>query len=66
MTETEIKRHERLSARWAQYEGFGESHTCGEWSRLLPLNRWTLRRYLEKGLTVEEIVRLRGLAYPTK
>lgn len=53
----------RIEARWRKYPGFGEEHTNAEWARLLGLNRTTTMRYFQRGITVEEIVKLRGIKY---
>ena len=55
---------ERLEARWRKHQGFGEEHTGAEWAKLLGLPRNTLWRYLQRGLTVEQTARLRGVKYP--
>ena len=57
------KETERLEARWRKYPGFGEEHTNAEWAKLFGLPRNTFRRYLTKGLTVEQIAQLRGIKY---
>lgn len=57
---------DRLEARWRKYPGFGEEHTNAEWAKLLELPRNTLWRYLQNGLTIEEIAELRGIKYPAK
>ena len=68
MTEKERKEHrERMLARYRKHDGFGENLTRAEWAhKLCPLGlpRNSLWRYLEKGLTIEEIVEIRGLKYP--
>lgn len=56
----------RLENRHKLYEGFGELHPGGRWSDLLGIPRNTMWRYLKKGLTVEEIAKLRGVKYPTE
>ena len=45
------------------YEGFGESHHLREWARRLGVPHGSLRRYLLKGLTIEEISDVRGIKY---
>jgi len=55
---------ERLEARWRKYPGFGEEHTNAEWAKLFGLPRNTFSRYLQRGLTVEQIAQLRGVKYP--
>ena len=54
----------RLEARWRKYEGFGSERTNAEWARELGLARHVLWRYLQRGLTIEQVVKLRGIAYP--
>lgn len=56
----------RLEARWRRYEGFGEAHSCPRWAQLLGLPRNTLWRYLQRGLTIEQVVELRGIKYLKK
>lgn len=53
----------RLEARWRKFQGFGEEHTNAEWAKILNLSRTTLWRYFQRGLTVEEVVKLRGIKY---
>lgn len=55
---------DRLKSRHKKFDGFGESHTAAEWSRLLGLPRNTLWRYLKGGLSIEEAAKLRGVSYP--
>jgi hypothetical protein len=62
MSTTEYK--SRLETRWAKYQGFGEAHGLREWARLLRLPHGSVSRYLQKGLTIEEVARLRGVKYP--
>lgn len=54
---------DRLTARWSKYPGFGEEHTGAEWAKLLELPRNSLWRYLQRGLTIEQIAELRGIKY---
>lgn len=56
----------RLEARWRKYEGFGSERTNAEWARELGLARHVLWRYLQRGLTIEHVVELRGIEYPKK
>lgn len=56
----------RLEARWRRYEGFGSERTNAEWARELGLARHVLWRYLQRGLTIEQVVELRGIEYPKK
>lgn len=56
----------RLAARWRKYEGFGSERTNAEWARELGLARHVLWRYLQRGLTIEQVVELRGIEYPKK
>ena len=51
----------RTEARHRTYKGFGEEHTNAQWAKLLRLPRNTVWRYLTAGLTVEEIVKIRGI-----
>lgn len=60
MTEKDCR---RIAARHQLFEGFGEKHTRADWARLLGLPRNTLWRYLDRGLTVEEIAELRSIEY---
>lgn len=48
------------------YKGFGEEHTGPEWARRLGVPRKSMYRYLQKGMTIEEIVAYRGIDYPYK
>ena len=54
-------RDKYLVARHKTFEGFGERLTLAEWSRRLGLNRASIWRYLKRGLTIEDIAKLRGL-----
>lgn len=64
MNEKELeKMKDRIEARNRKHEGFGEQHSGAEWAKLLNLPRNSLWRYLKKGLTVEEIARIRNIAY---
>lgn len=54
---------EKHLARNQKYEGFGESHSCPEWSLLLNIPRNSLWRYLKKGQTIEEIAQARSIMY---
>lgn len=45
------------------YEGFGQSFTCAEWARQLNMDHVTLWRNLQKGRTVEEVARWKGIDY---
>lgn len=54
----------RLEARWKKYEGFGQERTNADWARELGLARHVLWRYLQRGLTIEQVVKLRGIEYP--
>lgn len=54
----------RLEMRHHKWEGFGEAHTNGQWAELLGLPRNTLARYLGKGMTIEEVAKMRGIKYP--
>lgn len=61
-----MSENNRLEARWRTFPGFGEEHTNAEWARLLELPRNTLWRYLQRGLTIEEVAELRGIKYEPK
>ena len=64
MTEKETQKYkEHLAARHRKYHGFGEVHACAEWVRKFGLNRTVVWRYLQRGLTIEEIAGLRGIDY---
>lgn len=56
----------RIEARHRLYDGFGEKHTNAQWAKLLDLPRNTLWRYLQRGITIEEVARIRSVTYPTK
>lgn len=65
MTEKELeKMAAHIEARARTYEGFGENHTAAQWAKRLGLPRNSLWRYLKKGLTIEEVVRVRRINYP--
>jgi hypothetical protein len=49
-----------------KYEGFGEVHHLREWARLLSIPHGSLHRYLQNGLTIEEVAEVRGVRYPTE
>lgn len=61
MTTETAQYKERLEARHKTFEGFGQRKTCAEWSRTLGINKTTVWRYLQRGLTVEEIAKIRGI-----
>lgn len=46
------------------YDGFGETHSLNKWVELLGVPKTSLWRYLQKGLTIEEVCELRGIDYP--
>lgn len=48
------------------YTGFGEEHTAADWARRLGLPRNTLWRYLQKGLAIELIAKMRDCNYPAE
>ena len=54
------------SRRFAIIEAFGEKRRPVEWSSLLGLTRHTFWRYIEKGMTIEQIVEYRSIEYPPK
>ena len=54
----------RIEARHRLYEGFGEKHTNAQWAKLLGLPRNTLWRYLQRGITIEEVARIRHTGNP--
>lgn len=65
MTEKELEKMDaHVEARHRTYEGFGEEHTAAQWAKLLSLPRNSLWRYLKKGLTIEEVARIRRINYP--
>lgn len=65
MTGKETQKYkEHLAARHRKYKGFGEEHTNAEWARKFGLDRAVVWRYLQRGLTIEEIAELRGIKYP--
>jgi hypothetical protein len=47
-------------------EGFGENHHLREWARQLGIPHGSLHRYLQNGLTIEEVAEVRGIQYPAK
>lgn len=55
-----------MMSRWQKHPGFGEEHTNAEWARRLNLPRNTFWRYRKRGLTLEQIVELRGIKYPAE
>ena len=59
-----VKQKYRTINRNRAYPGFGELHTCAEWARRLGIPRNTTWRYFQRGLTVEEIAKMRGIKYP--
>ncbi|MBR5865714.1 MAG: hypothetical protein IKY89_05525 [Alistipes sp.] len=57
----------RIRARHLQrdaIEAFGEKHSLSKWAQLLGLPKTSLWRYLQRGLTVEEVCALRDIPYP--
>lgn len=65
MTEKELeKTRNRIEARHRVYEGFGEKHTNAQWAKMLGLPRNTLWKYLQRGLTIEEVARIRNTGNP--
>lgn len=68
----DIVKQERVSgiktpqSAWPVYEGFGLKYTCGQWADISGLHRNTFRRYLQQGLTVEEIFEKRHCDPPIK
>lgn len=46
-----------------KHEGFGESHSITRWADLLGVPRNTMWRYLNAGLTVEEVAEIREITY---
>ena len=51
---------------WPEYEGFGLKYTCGQWADVSGIPRHTFKRYLNQGLTVEEIFEKRQCDPPIK
>ena len=51
----------RLEARHKMYEGFGQKHTNAQWAKILGLSRNVTWRYFKRGLTVEDICRIRHI-----
>lgn len=45
------------------YSGFGEKHCLREWSRLSGIPAGSLSRYLNNGMTIEQIFKYRGVEY---
>lgn len=60
-TEERAKYKANLEARHKTFEGFGRKLSCAEWARTFGLSRMTVWRYLQNGLTPEEIAEIRGL-----
>lgn len=56
----------RTFKRRITYKGFGEEHTGPEWGRCLGVPRKSMYRYLQRGLSIEQIVAYRGIDYPPK
>ncbi len=54
------------SKRFAIIEAFGEKRRPVEWSSLLGIDRSMFWRYIEKGMTIEQIVEYRNIDYPPK
>ena len=46
-----------------EYEAFGEVHSLNQWAKLLGVSKTSLWRYIQKGLTIEEVCELRGVEY---
>ena len=59
----DLLKEEHEMVRGQKYEGFGETHSCPEWSLLLNIPRNTLWRHLKKGETIEEIALSRNITY---
>ena len=54
---------ERIKAKNTMVEGFGELRSAAEWARIVGVHRSTFSRYLQQGLTVEDVFRARGIMY---
>ena len=54
---------ERVRARNNMIEGFGELRHAADWARIVGVHRSTFGRYLQQGLTVEEIFAARKVVY---
>lgn len=52
---------DRPRNRFKMYQGFGRKATAAEWAHMLGLPRNTVWRYLQKGLTPEEIAAYRHI-----
>lgn len=48
------------------HAGFCQIRTMADWARELGVPKESMRRYLEKGLSIEEIVELRRINYPRR
>lgn len=58
----DLEQYKERVRKWGtKYEGFGENLTLSEWARIFGLQRATIWRYLQRGLTIEEIADLRGV-----
>ena len=55
----EIKEGEMPKGSFPVYVGFGRVYSCGQWAFISGIHRNTFRRYLKKGMTVEEIFEYR-------
>ena len=60
------KQRDRMENRHKTYEGFGDKRSASHWARIAGLPRTTFWRYLQEGLTVEEIFKLRGCSYTSE
>lgn len=54
---------ERVKAKRTMYEGFGEYRSAADWARIVGVHRATFGRYLQQGMTVEEIFATRCVIY---
>lgn len=62
-TQISEKTLKKLEHWHKKYEGFGEEKTSSEWARKSGLHKNTMQRYLQKGITVEQIYTMRGIKY---
>lgn len=60
MTPEQLNRIKKIHK---QYEGFGDRRSAATWARISGIPRSTFHRYLQQGLTVEQIFELRGCTY---
>ena len=55
-----------IKSRYETIEGFGEHRNMTGWAKELGVPKVSMHRYLERGMTIEEIVKLRHIDYPKR